>query len=95
MINSLYTEEEKKVRETVTKFLLSSINIANLKDDDDLFESGIVNSLFAVQLMTFLEKNFVMEIGMDDLDIENFKSVNATTAFVMRKKGWQTVEVTP
>ena len=95
MINSLYTEEEKKVRETVTKFLLSSINIANLKDDDDLFESGIVNSLFAVQLMTFLEKNFVMEIGMDDLDIENFKSVNATTAFVMRKKGWQKAEATP
>lgn len=95
MINSLYTEEEKKVRETVTRFLLSSINIANLKDDDDLFESGIVNSLFAVQLMTFLEKNFVMEIGMDDLDIENFKSVNATTAFVMRKKGWQKAEATP
>lgn len=95
MINSLYTEEEKKVRETVTKFLLSSINIANLKDDDDLFESGIVNSLFAVQLMTFLEKNFVMEIGIDDLDIENFKSVNATTAFVMRKKGWQKAEATP
>jgi acyl carrier protein len=39
--------------------------------------------------MTFLEKTFVLEIGMDDLDIENFKSVNATTAFVVRKKGWQ------
>ena len=89
MINPLYAEEEKKVRETVTNFLLSSINIANLNNDDNLFESGIVNSLFAVQLMTFLEKTFVLEIGMDDLDIENFKSVNATTAFVVRKKGWQ------
>ena len=89
MTNSLYAEDEKKVRETVTNFLLSSINIANLNNDDNLFESGIVNSLFAVQLMTFLEKTFVLEIGMDDLDIENFKSVNATTAFVVRKKGWQ------
>jgi acyl carrier protein len=87
--NALYAEEEKKVRETVTNFLLSSINIANLNNDDNLFESGIVNSLFAVQLMTFLEKTFALEIGMDDLDIENFKSVNATTAFVVRKKGWQ------
>jgi methoxymalonate biosynthesis acyl carrier protein len=93
--NSLYAEEEKKVRETVTHFLLSSINIQNLNDDDNLFESGIVNSLFAVQLMTFLEKIFAMEIGMDDLDIENFKSVNATTAFVLRKKGWQRAEATP
>jgi methoxymalonate biosynthesis acyl carrier protein len=93
--NSLYAEEEKKVRETVTNFLLSSINIQNLNDDDNLFESGIVNSLFAVQLMTFLEKIFAMEIGMDDLDMENFKSINATTAFVLRKKGWQRAEATP
>ena len=89
LTNSLYAEEEKKVRGTVTNFLLSSINIANLKDDDNLFASGIVNSLFAVQLMTFLERTFVIELGMDDLDIEHFKSVDATTAFVMRKKGWQ------
>jgi len=87
--NAVYAEEEKKVRETVTNFLLSSVNIANLNHDDDLFESGIVNSLFAVQLATFLEKTFAIEIGMDDLDIENFKSLNATTAFVMRKNGWQ------
>jgi len=91
----MYTEEEKKVREAVTRFLLSSINLAKLNDEDDLFESGIVNSLFAVQLMTFLEKTFSMEVGMDDLDIENFKSVNATTAFVLRKKGWQRAGATP
>jgi len=95
LTNSGHTEEEKKVREAVTRFLLSSINLAKLNDEDDLFESGIVNSLFAVQLMTFLEKTFSMEVGMDDLDIENFKSVNATTAFVMKKKGWQRAGATP
>ena len=91
----MHAEKEKKVRETVTNFLLSSINIANLKHDDNLFESGIVNSLFAVQLVTFLEKTFAIEIGMDDLDIENFKSLNATTAFVMRKNGGHRTGVTP
>jgi acyl carrier protein len=54
-----------------------------------------VNSLFAVQLVTFLEKTFAIEIGMDDLDIENFKSLNATTAFVMRKNGWQSAGAMP
>lgn len=89
LINPLDTEEEIKVRETVTNFVLCSIHIADLNNDDNLFESGIVNSLFAVELMTFLEKTFGLEIGMDDLDIENFKSVNATTAFVVRKKRLQ------
>ena len=77
--------EAERVKETVRNFILSSINITGLKDDDNLFESGIVNSLFAVQLMTFIEKSFSIEVGMDDLDIENFKSLNATTAFVLQK----------
>lgn len=80
-------QRESGIKETVKDFILSSIAIPQLGDDDDLFESGIVNSLFAVQLMTFIEKTFAIDMGVDDLDIENFKSVNATTAFVLRKKG--------
>jgi acyl carrier protein len=37
--------------------------------------------------MTYIEKTFGIEVGMDDLDIENFKSLNATTAFVLKKNG--------
>jgi len=86
-MTSLNTAQENGVKESVKRFILSSINIAHLGDNDDLFESGIVNSLFAVQLMTFIEKTFAIEVGMDDLDIENFKSLNAATAFVVRKNG--------
>ena len=81
------TEQEIAIKETVKRFISSSITITNLDDDDNLFESGIVNSLFAVQLMTFIEKTFAIEVEMDDLDIENFKSLNAATAFVVRKNG--------
>jgi acyl carrier protein len=86
-MTSLNAGQENGVKESVKRFILSSINITHLGDDDDLFESGIVNSLFAVQLMTFIEKTFAIEVGMDDLDIENFKSLNAATAFVVRKNG--------
>jgi acyl carrier protein len=78
---------ENGVKETVKGFILGSINIRHLGDDDNLFESGVVNSLFAVQLMTFIEKTFAIEVAMDDLDIENFKSLNAAAAFVARKNG--------
>ena len=76
----------KEIKETVRRFISNSTRIPDLHDDDDLFESGIVNSLFAVQLMTFIEKTFAIEVAMDDLDIENFKSLDATTAFVVRKR---------
>jgi methoxymalonate biosynthesis acyl carrier protein len=75
------------VKQTVRDFILRSVAIKKLDDDDDLFASGIVNSLFAVQLMTFVEKAFAIEVEVDDLDIANFKSLNATTAFVLRKSG--------
>jgi acyl carrier protein len=82
-------ETERSVKETVRQFILSSINIPDLRDDDDLFELGIANSLFAIQLMTFIEKTFALELEMEDLDIENFKSLSASTAFVMKKSGPQ------
>jgi methoxymalonate biosynthesis acyl carrier protein len=82
-------KDESGIRETVKRFILSSVHIAKIGDDDNLFEEGIVNSLFAVQLMTFVEKTFGIEVEMDDLDIENFKSLNATTGFVLRKTGRQ------
>jgi methoxymalonate biosynthesis acyl carrier protein len=79
-------ETKQSTKETIRNFILDSINIPGLNDDDNLFESGIVNSLFAVQLMTFLEKSFNIEVTMDDLSMENFESVNATSSFVERKQ---------
>jgi methoxymalonate biosynthesis acyl carrier protein len=76
---------DKEVRETIRRFVARSTNIPDLGDDDDLFESGLVNSLFAIQLMTFIEKTFAIEVEADDLDINNFKSLNAAMEFVLRK----------
>lgn len=80
------TETIQPTKEAIRNFILESINIPDLNDDDNLFESGIVNSLFAVQLMTFLEKSFNIEVTMDDLSMDNFQSVNATSLFVERKQ---------
>ena len=79
------TITDNGIKDAVRRFIVSSANIAALDDDVNLFESGIVNSLFAVQLMMFIEKTFAVQVGMEDLDIENFKSLNATTAFVLKK----------
>jgi methoxymalonate biosynthesis acyl carrier protein len=76
---------ELEPRAKIRAFILSSINLPDLSDDDNLFESGIVNSLFAVELMTFLEKTFAVEVTPDDLDIANFQSIDACADFVARK----------
>ena len=76
-----------EIKDALRDFILRSVRIPRLDDDEDLFESGIVNSLFAVQLMTFVEKTFAIEVAMEDLEIDNFRSLNATAGFVLRKNG--------
>jgi acyl carrier protein len=78
--------DETEIRAKIRAFILASINLPDLADDDNLFESGIVNSLFAVELMTYLEKTFGIEVTPDDLEIAYFQSIEAAAGFVLRKK---------
>jgi methoxymalonate biosynthesis acyl carrier protein len=56
-----------------------------LGDDEDIFTLGFVNSLFAMQLVMFLEKEFAVKVDNKDLDFDNFRTINAIAALVTRK----------
>ena len=53
--------------------------------DDDIFALGFANSLFAMQLVAFVEKEFRIDIDSEDLEMDNFRSVHAISALVERK----------
>lgn len=59
----------------------------DVADDTDIFQSGHVNSLAALELVLFLEKQFAIKVANEDLTLDNFRSVNAMTALVERKQG--------
>jgi acyl carrier protein len=75
---------EQEIKDRVTQFL-APLTGAGLVEDQNIFASGLVNSLFAMQLVLFVEKEFDLSVENDDLDLANFLSVNAITAFVRRK----------
>lgn len=58
-----------------------------LRDDDDIFEAGLVNSLFAMQLVVFVEEEFAIQISNEDLERDNFRTVNSITGLVERHVG--------
>lgn len=74
------------IKEDIRAFVAKYISISNIDDKKDLFASGLVNSLFAMQLVMFVENNFKLKIENDDLDIKNFNSINAIADFVECKK---------
>lgn len=69
----------------IQAFLRRSLQNYEFADDEDIFGKGLVNSLFAMQLVLFLEKEFGIEIGDDDLSLDNFRTVAAMTQLVGRK----------
>ena len=70
----------------IKQFLAESFQDYPLRDDDDIFALGFVNSLFAMQLVMFLEKAFDITIENDDLEFDNFRTINALTQLVHRKE---------
>jgi len=72
------------VKATTREFFDRTIPNHELNDADDIFASGFVNSLFAMQLVMFVEKEFNLTVEDDDLNIDNFRSVDAIAALVSR-----------
>ena len=60
---------------------------SDLADDDDIFEVGGVTSLFVIELLMFVEDEFDIVVGDDDLERDNFRSINALAALVTGKLG--------
>jgi methoxymalonate biosynthesis acyl carrier protein len=52
--------------------------------DRDLFTAGGLSSLFAMELVVYLEKSFDVVIMGADLRLDNFRTVGAMTALVGR-----------
>lgn len=81
--------EAKKAEERkalIRSYIVEYADITDFKNDQDLFASGVLNSLFAIQLMIYLEKTFGVKVTMDDLDMDNFKSVTSISDFVQVKQ---------
>lgn len=58
----------------------------DIADGDDIFALGFGNSLFALQLVAFVESEFEIEIDTEDLEMVNFRSVDAVASLIERKR---------
>ena len=71
---------------TIREFIQKKAGNASFTDADNIFKMGLVNSLFALELVVFLESTFGIEVQNEDLDLNNFSSVDNLAAFVAKKK---------
>jgi methoxymalonate biosynthesis acyl carrier protein len=75
--------EQDAIRDQLLAFL-SRHTKRPVTADLDLFASGLVSSLFALQLVVHLEGTFGVTVEGPDLTLANFRTVDAMCALVRR-----------
>lgn len=76
---------KNKIREYFNKNLVIFDDDINIGDNDDIFKSGYVNSLFSVKLVNFIEKEFQIVIENNELSINNFSTINNISSLIEKK----------
>lgn len=68
----------------ILDFIQERYPSAELDAADDIFSVGYVNSLFAMELVMFIEKTFALAIPNDELRLDNFRTAVAMSDLIGR-----------
>ncbi|RCJ36602.1 D-alanyl carrier protein [Nostoc punctiforme NIES-2108] len=74
-----------EIQAKIKNFLAKFFGNHDLQPDEDIFALGFVNSMFAMQLVLFVEQEFQITIENDDLELENFRTINSIVNLIERK----------
>lgn len=74
-----------EIQTRIKTFLSKFFGNYDLQPDEDIFALGFVNSMFAMQLVLFVEQEFQIFIENEDLEFENFRTINSIANLVERK----------
>jgi acyl carrier protein len=74
------------IRDYVRSELMVNKQDAPLRDDENLIDAGIVDSLAIFVLIAFIEKEFGIKLQAEDVVLENFTTLNTINDLVMSKQ---------
>lgn len=77
---------EVELKQQIRAFLAKYFKDYDLQDDEDIFSLGFVTSLFAMQIVLFIEQQMDITIANEDLQLHNFRTINAMSNLIMSKK---------
>jgi acyl carrier protein len=78
-------EVKDKVRAFVLEYAAG--RITEVKDDENLLQTNIIDSLGSFRMIAFLEETFPLTIEDTDMVPENFQTLNAVETFIAGKLG--------
>lgn len=79
---------DSEVVSKVRSFVIRSL-ARHVSDTEEFLTSGMVSSLFGMQLIAFIEKSFDCVVTDQDLILDNFTSIANISRFASQKKARQ------
>jgi acyl carrier protein len=77
----------------IIHLLSEKVHVLAPSADTDLMETGLLDSLTLVELMSSLEEQFGIHISFDEVEFDNFRSVKRIAEFVNQRSSPQEVTV--
>ena len=84
-LNSL-ADAKEKVRAFVLEYAADR-GVTEVKDDEPLLTTNIIDSLGSFRMIAFLEETFPLTIEDTDMVPENFQTLNDVEIFIANKLG--------
>lgn len=77
---------KQQIRQFVAENFLFSNNGFDLDDDESFLEAGVVDSLGVLELVTFVEEEFDVQVPDEDIVPDNFDSVDNLATYIGSKR---------
>jgi len=75
---------KKEISNYVSQELLNKQ--VSFSDSEDLFTSGVIDSLGLMRLISFIEENYKVKVNPADMTIDNFGSIDAIVDYLVKEK---------
>lgn len=85
----LQTMDTSQIGHSIKQYILSHFPPARrreLREEDPLLESGMIDSLGILDVVAFIEAEFNVKVEDDDLTAENFQSIARMVRYLHRKQ---------
>ena len=74
--------ETTLLQDRIANLFSTALNLDVPSIDSDLFETGVLDSLAFVDLLFHLEQEFGVATSVDDMEVDNFKSIACIANFL-------------
>ena len=75
--------ESSTVERQITRLFLDRLHLEVPSVETDLLATGALDSMGFVELLVSLEESYGIEISLDNVEIDNFRSIRRIAGFVL------------